>query len=72
MTRLHVIFATSVYGCFALHTPAPAAEGFDGKWTGTISCAKLSFTKGPFKTAIDMTVDKGAVSYARDVYNRDG
>ena len=72
MTLRYVLFVTSLFGCSALHTSAVAAEGFDGQWKGTISCAKLSFTKGPFKTAIDMTVDKGAVTYTRDVYNRDG
>jgi hypothetical protein len=73
MTASRFFFVTSVAStCLMLQTPAVAAEGFDGKWNGTISCAKLSFTKGPFKVPIDMTVDKGAASYVRDVYNRDG
>jgi hypothetical protein len=73
MNRMQFLFVTSIAaGCWTLAGPAAAAEGFDGKWKGTISCAKLSFTKGPFKVPIDMTVDKGAASYVRDVYNRDG
>ncbi len=72
MTRMHVLFVTSAFGCLALHAPAGAADDFDGKWTGTINCAKLSFTKGPFKVPMEMTVDKGAASYIRDVYNKDG
>jgi len=72
MARMQFIFVTLfAAGCCLLHTPA-TAEDFDGKWTGTINCAKLSFTKGPFKVPMEMTVDKGAATYVRDVYNKDG
>jgi hypothetical protein len=71
MTRVHFMFVTSIAAGCLLQTPA-AADDFDGKWTGTINCAKLSFTKGPFKVPMEMTVDKGAASYVRDVYNKDG
>jgi hypothetical protein len=70
--RIWFLFAAIIAAsCWTLPA-ATAAEGFDGKWTGTISCAKLSFTKGPFKVPMDMTVEKGAATYVRDVYNRDG
>ena len=73
MTRVQFIYVTSIaVACWLLQDPLAAAQGFDGKWTGTISCAKLSFTKGALKVPMDMTVDKDAVTYARDVYNRDG
>ena len=71
MKRIQIVFLTSIAACCLPQAPA-TAEDFDGKWSGTINCAKLSFTKGPFKVPIDMAVDKGAVTYARDVYNRDG
>jgi hypothetical protein len=71
MKRIHILFVTSIASCCLLQTPV-AAEGLDGKWTGTINCAKLSFTKGPFKVPMDMTVEKGAATYVRDVYNKDG
>ena len=73
MTRRQFIFVTAIVAsCCLLHTPAGAADDFDGKWSGTISCAKLSFTKGPFKVPMEMTVEKGAAAYIRDVYNKDG
>ena len=73
MTRIHFVFVTLIAGsCCLLQAPAGAADDFDGKWTGTINCAKLSFTKGPFKVPMDMTVEKGTATYVRDVYNKDG
>ena len=71
MKRIQIVFLTSIAACCLPQAPA-TAEDFDGKWSGTINCAKLSFTKGPFKVPMDMTVDKGAASYVRDVYNKDG
>ena len=72
-TTLRFLFVTSIAAsCCVLHTPAAGAEGFDGKWTGTFSCAKLSFTKGPLKVAMDVTVANGVATYARDVLNADG
>ena len=48
-----------------------AAEGLSGTWKGTLDCAKLSFTKGPQKVPVSLTVSGTSVSYARDIYNRD-
>ena len=72
MKRIHIFFVTPLVACCLLKTVAMAADDFDGKWTGTINCAKLSFTKGPFKVPMEMKVDKGAATYVRDVYNKDG
>jgi hypothetical protein len=73
MTRVQFLFVTVIAAnCWVLHAPAAAAEGFDGKWTGTFSCAKLSFTKGPLKVPMDITVANGAVTYARDLLSADG
>jgi len=72
MTQIHILFVTSIATCCLLQTAAAPADDFEGKWTGTINCAKLSFTKGPFKVPMDMTVEKGAATYIRDVYNKDG
>src|SRR6201981_383707 len=70
--RIRFLFAAIIAAsCWTLPA-ATAAEGFDGKWTGTINCAKLSFTKGPFKVPMEMNVEKGAATYIRDVYNKDG
>jgi hypothetical protein len=63
---------THVAGCCLLQAPAAMAESFDGKWTGTFSCVKLSFTKGPLKVPIDMTVANGVVTSTRDVLSADG
>jgi hypothetical protein len=72
MTPMRFIFVTSIVaGCW-VQTPLALAEGFDGKWSGTFSCAKLSFTKGPLKVPMDMTVASGAATYSRDVLNADG
>jgi hypothetical protein len=45
-TTLRFLFVTSVAACCGMSQAPAAAEGFDGKSTGTFSCAKLSFTKG--------------------------
>jgi hypothetical protein len=47
------------------------AESVGGTWKGTLNCAKLSFTKGPQKVPISLTVSGTSVSYSRDIYNRD-
>ena len=60
MQRVSILFVTSMVACRLLQTPAAATDDFDGKWTGTINCAKLSFTKGPFKVPMEMKVEKGA------------
>lgn len=72
MKRIYILFVTSIAACCLLQPLAVAAADFDGKWTGKINCAKLSFTKGPFTVPMDMTVEKGAATYVRDVYNKDG
>ncbi len=48
-----------------------AAEDLSGTWRGTLSCAKLSFTRGPQKVPLDVTVSGTTASYSRQVYNRD-
>lgn len=55
-----------------LPSPHAHAQAFDGKWTGTINCAKLSFTKGALKVPMDMTVSGADATYMRDVLNADG
>jgi hypothetical protein len=72
MPQRRFLFVTWIAATCWMHTLAAAAEGFDGKWTGTFSCAKLSFTKGPLKVPMDITVANGAVTYARDVLSADG
>jgi hypothetical protein len=57
---------------FAATANNALAQSFDGKWTGDISCAKLSFTKGTMKAQLDMAVASGKATYARDVFNADG
>jgi hypothetical protein len=53
-------------------TGAAHAQSLDGDWTGQITCAKLSFTKGTMKTAMAMKIEKGQATYSRDVFNADG
>jgi hypothetical protein len=48
------------------------AQAFDGAWTGEMSCAKLSFTRGPLKVPIDLTVSGGMATYSKDVLSADG
>jgi hypothetical protein len=48
-----------------------AAENFNGTWHGTLTCAKLSFTKGTQKVPIDVTVSGTSASFSRKIYNRD-
>lgn len=51
---------------------APAmARSFDGTWHGRMTCAKLSFTKGPQHVRFDLTVANSKASFARKVYNQD-
>jgi len=58
-------------GLLAATIVGATAEAFDGTWHGTLSCAKLSFTKGPQRVQLDVTVSGASVSYSRDIYNRD-
>jgi hypothetical protein len=48
-----------------------ASENFNGTWHGTLTCAKLSFTKGTQKVPIDVTVSGTSASFSRKIYNRD-
>jgi hypothetical protein len=47
------------------------AQSHDGTWHGEIACAKLSFTKGPQKVPMTMTVSGNSATYTRQVYNKD-
>src|SRR5262249_42612488 len=49
-----------------------SAQSPNGKWSGEIRCDKLSFTKGTMKTAFNVTVADGKVTYSRAVYNATG
>src|ERR1700741_3026287 len=62
--------AWAVAACALAASPA-LAQSYDGTWKGQLSCAKLSFTKGPQKVAMTMTVSGGTATYSRQVYNRD-
>lgn len=73
MTPMRLRFVTSIAAsCWMLQTPAATAQGFDGEWTGTISCAKLLYTKGTLRAPMVMTVAKAQATYARNVFNADG
>jgi hypothetical protein len=48
-----------------------AAQGFEGKWLGEMSCAKLSFTKGQQKVPIEVVVSGSKATFARKVWNQD-
>jgi hypothetical protein len=61
---------SAVYAVMTMN--AAFAQSFDGAWKGEISCAKLSFTKGPLKVPMDLTVSGGKATYSRDVLNADG
>jgi len=46
-----------------------AAQGFDGTWRGTLTCGKLSFTKGTQRVPLTVTVSGGSARFTRQVYN---
>jgi hypothetical protein len=48
------------------------AQSFDGKWSGTLRCDALSFTIGPLRVPLEMTVSGGRASYEREVLNAQG
>jgi hypothetical protein len=48
-----------------------AAESFSGTWHGTLTSAKLSFTRGTQKVPIDVTVSGTSAGFSRKVYSRD-
>jgi hypothetical protein len=47
-------------------------QSIDGMWRGEISCAKLSFTKGPLKIPIDVAVSGTVAVFSKNVLNADG
>ena len=49
-----------------------SAQSFDGRWSGTISCAKLSFTPAMLNTPIAVTVRGGRAQFSRTVLSPDG
>lgn len=72
MTGMRSIMALAAGATILGATASAQAQSFDGAWTGQITCAKLSFTTGTLKTAMEMKVEKGQASYSRDVFNKDG
>ena len=48
------------------------ADSFDGKWTGEMDCAKLSFTNGAMKVPFELSVTGAMVTYSRQISNPDG
>jgi hypothetical protein len=64
--------AIAAAGALLLPSSSALTQTFDGKWTGTINCARLSFTKGPLNVPMEMMVSGPAAAYARDVLNVDG
>lgn len=67
------IVVAAVAGSQFLRRPAHVNAGetamFDGNWTGTIACDKLSFTNNPMKTTLALAVSQGAASFTRPVYD---
>jgi hypothetical protein len=47
------------------------AQSYDGTWRGEFACAKLSFTRGPQRVPMTVTVSGNSASYTRQVYNQD-
>jgi hypothetical protein len=48
-----------------------SAETYDGLWHGEMSCARLSFTKGPLKVTFDVAIKGVEATFSRKVWNRD-
>jgi hypothetical protein len=71
MTNKRLSIATSVGVAWALSGSSSFAQSHDGTWQGQIACAKLSFTKGPQKVPMTMTVSGNSATYTRQVYNQD-
>jgi hypothetical protein len=47
------------------------AETSDGAWFGEMNCGKLSFTPGPLKAPVDITVVGTAVTFSREALNQE-
>lgn len=56
-------------GCF-LSALASAATS-QGVWRGEMNCAKLSFTKGPQKVRVVVTIKGSQAFFSRQVWNED-
>ena len=64
---------TRIICLVAIAYSMPAQAGpLDGKWSGDITCAKLSFTTGTVKVPMSMTVADNKATYSREVLNHDG
>jgi hypothetical protein len=52
--------------------PPASAESFDGAYRGSLSCAKLSWTKAPLTNEpVSLAIMNGKVSYSRVLYGVD-
>jgi hypothetical protein len=47
------------------------AQSRDGTWRGEFACAKLSFTRGPQRVPMTVTVSGSSVNSTRQIYNQD-
>ena len=63
----------TVAGAMILQLALPAsAASFDGAYKGTLSCAKLSWTKAPLTNEpVSIAIMDGKVSYSRVLYGVD-
>ena len=66
-----VAFPAAVCAQQATPMTRAAAQGFEGKWRGEMSCSKLSFTKGPQKVPMEVIVSGSNATFARKVWNED-
>jgi hypothetical protein len=64
---------TQIICLVAIAYSVPVFAGpLDGKWSGDITCARLSFTTGTVKVPMSMTVSDNKATYNREVLNHDG
>lgn len=61
----------SILSLLSLAGTVASAQSFDGTWRGDMTCAKLSFTKGPQRVPIELVISGGAATFARKVWNQD-
>ena len=62
--------ALAFAGALLLMSPASGLAA-DGTFHGTLTCAKLSWTKGPQRVPITIRVAGTKASYSRPIYNAD-
>jgi hypothetical protein len=58
----------------ALHAqqaPSGTTQVIEGTWKGEMSCAKLTFTKGPQKVPIEVMISGRSATFSRKVWNQD-